>query len=97
MFTADLSSKGTGGSGQIAVSGLPFTPGTYGANLLANYSILVDNLDAARYQCHIQILQSDTTAGLIASGSTTGSHTGLTWAQIGNSSVFRCGLTYLSV
>jgi hypothetical protein len=97
MFTADLSSKGTGGSGQIAVSGLPFTPGTYGANLLTDYSILVDNLDAARYQCHIQILQSDTSMGLIASGSTTGSHTGLTWAQIGNSSVFRCGLTYLSV
>ena len=97
MFTADLSSKGTGGSGQIGISPLPFVPGTYGANLNADYSILVDNLDAARYQCHIQILQSDTTAGLIASGSTTGSHAGLTWAQIGNSSVFRCGLTYLSV
>jgi hypothetical protein len=97
MFTADLSSKGTGGSGQIGISPLPFVPGTYGANLNADYSILVDNLDAARYQCHIQIVQSDTTAGLIASGSTTGSHAGLTWAQIGNSSVFRCGLTYLSV
>jgi len=97
MFTADLSSKGTGGFDQIAISGLPFTPGNYGANLLANYSILVDNLDAARYQVHGQILQNDTNMGLIAGGSTTGGHSGLVWSQIGNTTVLRCGLTYLSV
>jgi hypothetical protein len=95
MFTADLSSKGTGGSGQVSITGLPFASASNGVSMLPNYTILVDNLSADLRQIYGQIISNDATIGLIASGGTTGSHTGLTWANLSNSSVLRCGLTYL--
>ena len=96
IFTADLTSKGTGGSNQVSITGLPFASASNGASMLPNFTILVDNLSADLRQIYGQIVSNDTTIGLIASGGSTGSHTGLTWANLSNSSVLRCGLTYLA-
>jgi hypothetical protein len=96
IFTADLTSKGTGGSNQVSITGLPFASASNGVSMLPNFTILVDNLSADLRQIYGQIVSNDTTIGLIASGGSTGSHTGLTWANLSNSSVLRCGLTYLA-
>jgi len=88
----DLSNKGSGGSGTVNITGLPFT--SLATQIFANSAVMLDNLNTAKPGATVQLNTNTTTVSLI-DGNGTGTHATITWDNFNNTSVIRFLFSYI--
>jgi hypothetical protein len=88
-----LTSKGSGGSGNVTISNLPFAANNV-TGYFPNFGCLIDSLNSDCQQVSIQISPNEAAVIGIKNGGKSGSHAGLQWSDVTNSTVFRFALFY---
>jgi hypothetical protein len=88
-----LSNKGTGGTGGLGISGLPFATANI-ANLFTAFGIECDSLGSDQRQVSAVPLINSTTFAVNGSSGSTGSAAAIPYSAITNTTVFRFGFFY---